>query len=307
VTAAICTKDRPDLIATAVESVLRCDHPEFELIVVDQSTDGDTERALSAWRHDERLSYVKTSTIGLGASRNVALRAARFNVVAFTDDDCVVPTDWLTEMVKPFTTSSRTMVVFCNVVAGPHNPSLGFVPDYLDSRNTPIDSILAKLKARGIGAGMAVRRDSALSIGGFDGALGAGARFSSCEDRDIAVRAILTGYVVFETDAVSVVHHGFRTFEEGKALTRRDWVGIGAACSKPVKCRRWGALAIAAYEGIFIGFIKPLSLVFRGRRPQGIRRIKYFGRGFVAGLREPVDCATLLFETAPDEPISGGG
>ena len=42
VSAVICTRNRPDLIGTAVASVLANTYPTFDLLVVDQSTDGRT-------------------------------------------------------------------------------------------------------------------------------------------------------------------------------------------------------------------------------------------------------------------------
>ena len=39
VSAVICTRNRPDLIGTAVSSVLANTYPSFDLLVVDQSTD----------------------------------------------------------------------------------------------------------------------------------------------------------------------------------------------------------------------------------------------------------------------------
>jgi hypothetical protein len=132
-------------------------------------------------------------------------------------------------------------------------------------------------------------------LGGFDPLLGAGAQFSSCEDGDVALRALLAGRHVFETDAVSVVHHGFRTWEEGRALTRRDWYGIGAAYAKPIRAGHFSATSVVLFEGVWRAALLPLTGLARGRRPQGLKRAWYFWRGFVTGLRTPLDHATLVF------------
>jgi len=105
-----------------------------------------------------------------------------------------------------------------------------------------------KNQARGIGAGMAARRAEAVTLGGFDEMLGPGAPFPACEDGDLAVRALLAGFQVYETAKTSVTHFGFRTWAEGRELSRRDWLGIGAAYVKPLKCGRWAFVSVPAHE-----------------------------------------------------------
>src|SRR4029079_1375471 len=101
--------------------------------------------------------------------------------------------------------------------------------------------LIAKSRARGMGAGMAVRRRAVLSLGGFDEQLGPGGRLRSGEARDLAARALVAGWWVLQIPDAYVVHHGFRTWVEGRSLTRRDWFGIGAAYAKQLKI---GNLAI---------------------------------------------------------------
>lgn len=298
VSAVVCTRNRASSIGDAVGSLLACDHPSFEVVVIDQSTDDATVAALRAFGSDPRLRVVSTQTKGLGLARNVGLDCAVGRIVAFTDDDCVVPPDWLTVMERAFDVDESIGVVFCNVVAAAHDHDAGFIPDYVRHGDVLVRSFLRKLTARGIGAGLAVRRDEVLAMGGFDASLGAGARFSSCEDRDVAIRAIASGLAVYETAATAVVHAGFRTWQEGRELTERDWFGSGAAYSKIVSCRQWRALCVLGYEAFVIGLLKPFEPLLHFRRPQGLRRPLYFARGFLAGVRSPVDRRTMTFVVA---------
>lgn len=66
------------------------------------------------------------------------------------------------------------------------------------------------MQSPGIGASYAIRRKVITELSGFDELMGLAASFPSCDDGDIAVRAMLLGYVVYETDAVAVEHTGFR-------------------------------------------------------------------------------------------------
>jgi hypothetical protein len=158
-----------------------------------------------------------------------------------------------------------------------------------------VRTLLGKCTARGMGAGMGVRREELIALGGFDEQLGPGSSFPSCEEGDAAVRVILSGYEVCETDRTSVVHHGFRTWAEGRELSRRDWFGVGAAYAKPLRVGRWAFLSVPAYELFVKAVWPPVADLLRLRRPRGALRGVHFLRGFAKGLVEPLDAASLVF------------
>lgn len=290
----ICTRNRGDSAVLTLETVLANSHPSFELILVDQSTSPETHRAVARFGDDPRFIYLPTTTRGLGRARNIGLAAARGEIVAFTDDDCSVPPNWLAVIEATFHRNPRIGVVFCNVKAGPFDASQGFIPAYERQDSKLVQSMWDKCAARGIGAGIAVRRAAAEALGGFDEELGAGGYFPSCEDGDMAVRAILKGWWVYETAEVAVIHYGFRTWQQGKDLTQRDWVGIGAAYAKPLKCGHWSAAILVGYE-LLVAIRKPLESLVRRGRPQGAGQAAYFVQGFIQGLRTPVDRQRILF------------
>ena len=47
----VCTRDRPDSLRETVKEILESDYKEFELYVIDQSSDDRTEKAI-AIAHD---------------------------------------------------------------------------------------------------------------------------------------------------------------------------------------------------------------------------------------------------------------
>src|SRR5689334_813162 len=103
VSAVICTRNRPDLIGTAVNSVLANTYPSFDLLVVDQSTDartGDIVRQLQA--EHPNLRYLHTDKAGLSRAYNIGIRETSGQILAFTDDDCVAPSDWIANVVAGF-------------------------------------------------------------------------------------------------------------------------------------------------------------------------------------------------------------
>ena len=295
ITALVCTRNRGASITGAVSSILASTHPEFELVVIDQSTNDETAQVLAPFLGDARLRYLPTRTQGLGKARNLGLAEARGEVVAMTDDDCEVPPHWLETMAAAFAAHPDVAVAFCNVEAVPYDAKAGFIPAYVRSGSKLLSSGLDKCRARGIGAGIAVRRPAVLALGGFDEMLGAGAAFFGCEDGDLVVRALALGYGVYETDAVAVLHSGFRTWAEGRNLARRDFFAIGAAYAKPLKCGHWRFLVVPAYELGRHALWPPLADLLQLRRPRGVARIGAFFRGFIQGWRTPVDPRTLLF------------
>ena len=76
------------MLPRAIDSVLAQDEPDFELIVVDDSTD-ETAKWLASLA-DPRIRVIRPEQRrGVGAARNVGIAAARAPVVSFLDSD-----DW---------------------------------------------------------------------------------------------------------------------------------------------------------------------------------------------------------------------
>lgn len=296
ISAIVCTRNRGISSVDAVRSILANDHTSFELIVVDQSTTSETKEALQQFQTDPRFRYLPTPTKGLGRARNIGMSHAKAPIIAFTDDDCSVPRDWLRLMESNIVRDPQVTVLFCNVLEGEHDASAGFIPAYKRSDRVIVKSFWGKCRARGIGAGLGVRRDPILAIGGFDEALGAGGIFPSAEDADIAVRAIAHGQWVCETNEVSVTHYGFRTWKEARALASRDWEGLGATYIKPLKAGRVDALVVLLYELIFPCFLEPLSPLLQLRRPRGMARMAHFIKGCVRGLIHPINRDQIAYE-----------
>src|SRR5689334_4368079 len=96
VSAVICTRNRPDKIGQAVASVLASDYGRFDLTVIDQSTSDATQRVLDdVAQRDSRLRYLHVDQAGLSKAYNTAIGRTTGEILAFTDDDCIVPADWI--------------------------------------------------------------------------------------------------------------------------------------------------------------------------------------------------------------------
>lgn len=295
VSVVVGTRGRGASVASTVESLLASTGVDVEVLVIDQNDDDATEDALGPFLADPRVRYLRSTTVGVSAARNVGLRAAGHPLVLITDDDVTVPPDWCRSFAAALAPHERVAVAYCIVDAAPHDPAQGFIPAHDVRRPVIVRSLLGKSRVRGLGAGMAVRRDAVLAFGGFDEQLGPGAPMRSAEDRDIATRALRAGWWVSQTPEARVLHHGFRTFAEGRDLTRRDWYGIGAAYAKQVKRVDPRIVPVLAHEVLFYGLLEPMVHAPAGHRLRGLKRLYHFGAGLVHGLRTPLDPTTLVY------------
>jgi glycosyltransferase involved in cell wall biosynthesis len=295
VTAVVCTRNRAEPTAACVASLLQGEGEGIELLVIDQSDGRETEQALEAMRSDSRLRYVRSNRRGKGAALNEALALARGSVLVCTDDDCQVPPNWVVGMARALESQPSASIVFCQVLPVPHDRSAGYVPAYELSQNRMLRSITQICGGLGIGAGWAMRRDFVRSIGGFDEAFGPGGRFPSADEWDLAMRSLLSGHHVYETAELTIVHDGFRSFEQGKAHARRDWLALGAVCAKPLRAGHWKAAVVPVWlfstKAVWPLVADALAL----RKPRGLGRIVAFAQGFVQGLQNRVEPKTLRF------------
>lgn len=102
-----CTYNRPQLLKSTLESLIKLDfNPEqFEIIVVDN---GNNNQSLEVYKEINqngrcRITYIPEETQGLSYARNKGITCAQGKTVAFLDDDEIVPANWLTELIKPYT------------------------------------------------------------------------------------------------------------------------------------------------------------------------------------------------------------
>lgn len=96
VTVVVITKGRRSLAETAVASIQACDYPpdRREIVVIEET---DNPKPISGTKYEA----IPVLNLGFGYARNMGIRLASTPLVAFTDDDCEVETDWLKELIRP--------------------------------------------------------------------------------------------------------------------------------------------------------------------------------------------------------------
>lgn len=95
----VCYNAR-NTIASCITSILRLDYAgAWEVLVVDNdSNDGTTEWLQQCAAGHSRMRCLVNPVRGIAVSRNLGWQQARYEHVAFTDADCTVPENWLSQL-----------------------------------------------------------------------------------------------------------------------------------------------------------------------------------------------------------------
>jgi GT2 family glycosyltransferase len=213
-----------------------------EVIVVENRPGRSTvARALrERFGDDERVRYVEEHRPGLASARNAGLRAARGEIVAFTDDDVLADPAWLPAVRAAFAAAPEvgcvTGLILPLELETPAQILLerfagygkGFRPRIYSLDEPPPDQPLFPYTAGyfGSGANMAFRTGVLRDLGGFDPVLGTGTPARGCEDLDICIRVLHAGSrLAYEPRAIvwhrhPDTHAGLRrrAFDYGAAL-----------------------------------------------------------------------------------------
>lgn len=197
------TFNEEENIRDCLDSLLELDYPEdkYEIIVVDASTDF-TPRIVEDYK---KVSLIRSKK-GFGQQKNVGLRSATFDILAYTDADCIVPRDWLKIINQVFRnkgiaaiggnafppprTSYFGKCVAC--VGQPAGGAIGFDANVIRTENG-VDFIA--------GCNSAYRRSVLLDVGGFDNAFDDGGG-----DVDVSRRMKRKGYYIDYVPELTVYH-----------------------------------------------------------------------------------------------------
>jgi glycosyltransferase involved in cell wall biosynthesis len=229
----ICTRDRPNELATSITAVRAGVIQPHEIIVVDNAPLApvrDIAVRLGA-RYEIEL------VIGLSRARNVGWRVADGDVVAYLDDDAVPDPGWLGALLEPFNAQADIVTGRCTPLAESATPELqelispwwmqATIPFTVTS-STPGWESLAITGALGTGTNMAFRRGLLDGWKGFDERLGLGAPIGSFEEHEAFFALIARGArLAYAPDAL-VRHPAIQSpdaFAQFRASTRAAYVG----------------------------------------------------------------------------------
>jgi glycosyltransferase involved in cell wall biosynthesis len=217
------TYNRSRTLLQSLHSLQEQKLSEFEIIVVDNAADPKVERSVKELNQTAKVTtqYVPEPKLGLHHARHAGARAARGDVLVFTDDDATYDSGWLQAYAEAFESHPEMVAA-----GGPIRPVWEAPPpqwllDYMAREeymggNVKTFGFLSlmdmydefRLDPRGYfyGVNMAIRREVLFEVGGFnpeavgDIWLGDG---ETGLNRKLWGRGLLIGYV---PEAV-VYHH----------------------------------------------------------------------------------------------------
>jgi O-antigen biosynthesis protein len=211
----VCSYNGAATLQECLLSLMKLNYSDYEVILVDDGSEDDTGSIAAQF---PQVHYVRQLNLGLSVARNIGLRAAQGDIVAYIDSDCVADEDWLWYLTHAMlqqgvdgiggpnlTPADDSWVAKC-VAASPGNPSHVMFDDQ-SAEHVP-------------GCNMAYRRSVLLSVGGFD------PQFRQAgDDVDICWRLLADGYRLGFAAAAMVWHHRRSTV----SAYYRQQIGYGRA------------------------------------------------------------------------------
>jgi len=183
-------------IHRAIDGALSQEHPDKELVVVDDgSTDGTGELV-------RRLGVrcITQKNAGPAAARNAGWRASSGDVVVFTDSDCEPLPGWLDALLKGFEGEGVGAVSGTYGIANPEGMLPRLIHEEIRERHSGYGGTVRFFGSYNV----AIRRSVLEQTGGFDETY----RRASGEDNDLSYRVLKLGHqIAYAPDALVAHHH----------------------------------------------------------------------------------------------------
>ena len=316
---------RLDDLRVCLDSLGRVDYPDAEILLVDNRRvvpDPDPLPGLIAGR--ERVRSVREPRPGISAARNAGWRAARGEIVAFTDDDVKLDPGWLralgrrfvaepeldavTGLILPAELDTPAQVWFERYYGGfsgertfqPLTLGVGHGPvgrGRVTARDVRGDAVrsfaIYGIGAYGAGANMAYRRRVLERCGEFDLILGTGTPARGGEDLAALVDVLWDGGKVGYEPA-AVAHHAHRR-SEPELLKQMRGNGIGYTAMLVSRIRR--------DPGHGVALAAQLPLAAQRLLGQHLARLR--GRSISQRVQEQAGTGPLYPRTLAIEEIRG--
>ena len=282
VSVVIGTYNRAHLLKGTLEALASQAVPsslKWEIVVVDNNSRDTTAQVATAFSKTiaTPVRYVFEPKPGISRARNRGISEARGSIIAFTDDDVLPASDWITQLVAAIHRWNAHGVggrILPRWEASPPPWLTG--NQYLRNRLGIMDfesSCLLALPVKGQpqvwGGNMAFRREVFDSVGGFDPRLGVlGTKLFRDEETDLINRALQLGLTI-AYDSGLIVFHRIGSDRMRKTYFRKLEFDSaqGRVRAKPVVSgRSLLSVPLWSYRRAFTDFWKWVGLVLL-RRP----------------------------------------
>lgn len=207
----VCTRNRAELLRGVLAGLARQSLPasDYEVLVVDNgSTDHTADVVADLAPRLPSLRFLREEATGLSHARNRGFREARGEWVAYTDDDCRIPPQWLAEARRAIE-ERRPEILGGPVYPFYEEPKPLWYLDAYGGRERGHDARPLAPEELLIGCNLLVRREALERVGGFPPDLGmAGTRVAYGEEAAVQwrVRRDVPHAVAYYAPEVFVFH-----------------------------------------------------------------------------------------------------
>ena len=235
---------------------------EFELVAILQTKNEETLKLVNNFKSFINIKQICYEKCSLSKARNIGLKIATGDKVAFPDDDCWYPDNLLETIDKLFDVND---VVCCNVF----DP---ITKRYFSSRQCKLDekkiNIFNSFKYP-ISVGIFSKRDGR----NFDESLGVGTIWGSGEETDYMLDKILDKKVITYYKNINVYHPYLNTkIEDMELKSYKYGKGFGALVIKRISKKQYGIIVelivtiLRSFAGVIVNLFKPLHRnIYLGR------------------------------------------
>lgn len=169
-------------ISEALESALRQTFTSFEIIVINDGSPDTPELEQQLSRYRNQIIYLKQENLGVSAARNLGIRTARGEYLAFLDGDDVWRPDFLKEQIKFIRSGGGYDLVYTDAYHfGNHCEGMTYMQTCPSEGEVNCESLLSG-RCNVICSGVLVRRQAVLEVGLFD------EEVKAAEDFDLWIR-----------------------------------------------------------------------------------------------------------------------
>ncbi len=237
----VCSYNGGPTLASCLDSLGKLNYPEYEVILVDDGSTDDTSYIAAQF---PSVRYIHQSNQGLSHARNSGAAAAKGEVFAYTDSDCMVDPDWLYYLIGTLVSGDYAGVGGPNVTP----PAKSWIQACVAAApGGPSHVLLTDVVAEHIpGCNMAFYRWAFEGVGGFDTEYR-----KAGDDVDFCWRIQQAGWVISFSPTAIVWH--YRRFTLRAFLRQQDGYGEAESLLRFKHLIFFGPTGTAKWRGQIYG------------------------------------------------------